>query len=415
MASEGTVGRRGSAGFHRISGGKLTRRAAPVKPKKRGSTGAQSKGKSPAVCPLQCPGGPTAAGGLVLERRATTSGLATNAMQPINSINSMNATSLKTAAITIAMVLVMSAPWAAPLRVERGKPQTRARAHQPTVWDKATEAVFFDDAFTTLEGDRPDFAAATVGPAAMAAPAATATQSAAGTAGGFKWSRLVSPDTLADEIKDNNTRLAAAVASASDFKGGGYDEARIGFSAIALAFAVIAEYDGDVRWRKDAEQVRDLFARVAANCKVGTAQSFAEAKARVDDLAALVEGSGVEAKADREGDFAWSQVAGRPALMGRLESADGVTAAATASKEEFSKQVEKFLHDVEMVAVIGEVIQRPAYEYHDDDTYRAHAASMRDAAIRAREAALKDDYDAARTAVGTLKKTCDACHGDYRG
>ena len=41
--------------------------------------------------------------------------------------------------------------------------------------------------------------------------------------------------------------------------------------------------------------------------------------------------------------------------------------------------------------------------------------AMRDAAIKARDAALKSDYDAARTAVGVLKKSCDSCHGDYRG
>jgi hypothetical protein len=205
------------------------------------------------------------------------------------------------------------------------------------------------------------------------------------------------------------------VASVSDFKGGGYDEARVGFSTIALAFAVTAEHDGDVRWKKDAEQARDLFARVGANCKVGTTQSFAEAKARVDDLATLLDGSPIEATAEREDDFTWSQVAGRPALMARLETADELMAASIASKDDFTKQVEKLLHEAELVATIGEAIQRPDYEYHDDDTYRGYAAAMRDAAIKARDAALKSDYDAARTAVGVLKKSCDSCHGDYRG
>jgi hypothetical protein len=210
-------------------------------------------------------------------------------------------------------------------------------------------------------------------------------------------------------------RVAAAVASVSDFKGGGYDEARVGFSTIALAFAVTAEHDGDVRWKKDAEQARDLFARVGANCKVGTTQSFAEAKARVDDLATLLDGSPIEATAEREDDFKWSHVAGRPALMARLETADELMAASIASKDDFTKQVEKLLHEAELVAAIGEAIQRPDYEYHDDDTYRGYAAAMRDAAVKAREAALKSDYDAARTAVGVLKKSCDSCHGDYRG
>ena len=39
---------------------------------------------------------------------------------------------------------------------------------------------------------------------------------------------------------------------------------------------------------------------------------------------------------------------------------------------------------------------------------------MRDAAVKARAAVQKSDYDAARTAVGEIKKSCDACHGDYR-
>jgi hypothetical protein len=295
----------------------------------------------------------------------------------------------------------------------RRSPAESVRARPPATWDKATETAFFDDAFATLEGERPRFDdgrdSQNQGGAAPAPP------SPDDSGDGFMWSAVVSPDTLTDEIKDMKARVDAAVASASDFKGGGYDDARVGFSAIALAFAVIAAHDGDVRWKKDAQQARDLFARVGANCKVGTAQSFAEAKARVADLGTLLDGGSIEASAVREDDFKWSQVAGRPALMARLEMADALVAAAVASKDDFTKQAEKLLHETEMIATIGEVIQRPDYEYHDDDTYRGHAAAMRDAAIQARDAAAKNDYEAARTAVGALKKSCDTCHGDYRG
>lgn len=305
---------------------------------------------------------------------------------------------------------------AAPGRIQRRSPAETARVRPPATWDKATESVFFDDAFTTLEGDRPDFATtATTSRTVPDNTSSTAVPSAGGSEDGFRWSTLISPDTLADEIKDMKARVATAVASASDFKGGGYDDARVGFSTVALAFAVIAAHDGDVRWKNEAARARDLFARVGANCKVGTAQSFAEAKARVDDLATLLDGGSIEATADREDDFTWSQVAGRPALMARLEAADAIAAAAVASKDDFTKQLEKLLHEAEMIAAIGEVIQRPDYEYHDDETYRGYAAAMRDAAIQARDAAAKNDYDAARTAVGALKKSCDSCHGDYRG
>jgi hypothetical protein len=321
-----------------------------------------------------------------------------------------------------ALALWASQATAAP---RRRAPAESVRARPPASWDKATETAFFADAFATLEGERPAFASGHdsrrpgetggQGHAGGRGDARPAAASPDDSGDGFVWSALVSPDTLADEIKDMKARVDAAVASASDFKGGGYDDARVGFSAIALAFAVIDAHDGDARWKKDAQQARDLFARVGANCKVGTAQSFAEAKARVADLGTLLDGGSIEASAERDDDFKWSQVAGRPALMARLETADALVAAAVASKDDFKKQAEKLLHETEMIATIGEVIQRPDYEYHDDDTYRGYAAAMRDAAVQARDAAAKNDYDAARTAVGALKKSCDACHGDYRG
>ena len=293
------------------------------------------------------------------------------------------------------------------------RPRERQRAKPPAkAWDKTSKSAFFDDAFATLEGERPDFAAASA--ARAAGRTGTPAAAAGGEEGGFRWSTLVSPDTLTDEVKEQRKIVVASIASASEFKGGGYDKARESFSAIALVFGVTAAHDGDVRWKKDAENARDLFARVGFNCKVGTDGSFAEAKARAADLDALLDGGAPGKKADREEDFAWSQVAARPALMSRLEVAEQTAGGIVASKGDFEKQLDALLREVEIVAAIGEVIQQKDFEYSDDDTYRAYAAAMRDAAVRARDAARKSDYDAVRTAVGDLKKSCDACHGDYR-
>jgi hypothetical protein len=288
------------------------------------------------------------------------------------------------------------------------------RAKPPAAnWGKPSLKPFEEDAFAELQGERPDFSRAAARPAAPESGPAGAAD--APDTGSFKWSALVSEETLTDEVKDMKTTLAAAVASQSDFKGGGYDSAREAFSAVALVFGVIANYDGEIRWKKDAETARDLFARVGFNCKVGTDPSFNESKQRFADLESLLDGSSPKSRADREDDFRWSQVAARPALMSRLESADAALAAAGASQGEFNRSLEKLLHDAEIVAVIGEVIRQPDYEYHDDDTYLGYAAAMRDAAVRVREAVKKKDYEAARAGLGELKKSCDACHGDYRG
>lgn len=298
-------------------------------------------------------------------------------------------------------------------REGRSALQPIRRAKPPaSAWDRTTTKIFVDDAFAELDGERPDFVAATKPSATAGASQSGAATSPA--AGGFKWSALASEDTLTDEIKDMKAVLTGVVASQSDFKGGGYDKAREAFSAVALAFGVIAAYDQEIRWRKDAETARDLFARVGSNCKVGTDQSFNESKLRVVDLESLLDGNSPSSRADREDDFRWSQVAGRPALMSRLEAADATLAAAGASKADFDKAMERVVRDAEIVALIGQVIQQADYEFYDDDTYRGYASAMRDAALRVRDAAKKKDYETARSALGELKKSCDSCHGDYR-
>ena len=295
---------------------------------------------------------------------------------------------------------------------DRGATKPRKRAAPPARFDKATTSTFFDDAFTTLQGTRPRFEAGGRGPVASGAVAQPTTGDP--TAGGFLWSKIVSEETLTDEVKDRKADVATAVANPSDFKGGGYDQAREAFSSIAMAFGVIAAYDEDIRWKKDAATARDLFARVGINCKVGTDQSHAESKARLEDLETMLEGGRPEGKADRDEDFRWSQVAARPALMNRLETAEQVIGAAMASRGDFDRTIDRIRHDAEIVAMIGEAIQQPDFEYHDDDSYRGYAGAMRDAAVRIREACGKKDYEAARAAASELKKSCDACHGDYR-
>ena len=296
-----------------------------------------------------------------------------------------------------------------------GRDRPRQRATPPaTSWDKGTAGTFFDDAFGVLQGPRPAFAA----PAASGGSAATAPAPAGlsepASPGGYAWSALVSEETLTDEIKDMKGLVTAAAAQPSDFKGGGYEKARAAFSSLALSFGVIAAYDQTIRWKKDAATARDLFARVGFNCKVGTDQSFKETTARIADLETLLDGGTPQAPADRDEDFRWDQVAARPALMTRLEDAETAISAGLASSADFGRDLDRILHDAEMVAVIGEAIQQPNFEYHDDDTYRGHAAAMRDAAVRIRDACRKKDYDTARAAASELKKSCDACHGDYR-
>jgi len=290
----------------------------------------------------------------------------------------------------------------------RSRPSESRRSRPPAgAWDKVTAETFLPDAFSTLDGPRPSFQPSPVGP-----PADGATNSPAAA---VRWSALVSPDTLTDEVKDAKASLDDVCRNAGTFKGGGFDAARASFGALAVAFGVIDAYDGDVRWKKNAAVARDLFARAGLTCVAGTDDAYAEAKARLEDLAAMFDGRAPAATADRSADFRWSEAASRPTLMVRLEQAFDAMRPTVASAADFERKRGDLLHAAEIVAVLGEIIQQPDFADHDDDTYRGYSSAMRDAAGAARAACERKDYDAARAAVGRIEKACADCHGDYRG
>ena len=73
--------------------------------------------------------------------------------------------------------------------------------------------------------------------------------------------------------------------------------ARQDFTVLALLFAIINDYDAQVRWKNDAPALRDAFSRAAGNCKTGSPQAYAEAKLRKDDLTDVVGGNAFVATA----------------------------------------------------------------------------------------------------------------------
>ncbi len=284
----------------------------------------------------------------------------------------------------------------------------RTRATPPVSWSSAVSSQFFPDAFAVLEGPRPDFSAV-----AESASQPNADSGMGGdTVSSGTWSSYVSGDTLADEIKTMKLEIDKIVAKKRDFTGGGYQDARNAFSSIAAAFGVISVYSGDVRWKESAARARDRFAAAANECSQGNDQTFAVATQAAEDLQKLISGSRLDGPVANT--VAWNRIAARSPLMTRLERAEKGLAEVSASEAAFAKDPERFLHEAEIVAMIGEFIQQPDFEDFDDDTYREYASTMRNAAVQAAAATKKGDFATAQSAVSALRKSCDTCHGDYR-
>jgi len=305
------------------------------------------------------------------------------------------------------LAIGLAATVASALLAAGGAPQKRAK---PPQWDKSVRGIFFDDARQKLVGPRPDYGQAAQ---TVATPAESGDEPPrAGTS--FAWSKLIAAEVLEDQIKSLQSAVNATVQTPSPFKGGGYKDARRQFTELAVLFGIVHEFDGEVRWQQQAAGIRDAMARSGFNCKVGTDASFKEARARKDDLENLVRGNPIAAAAG-EPQAKWDKVAGRPPLMQRLEQCrDQTLLPLTANSADFGKNRHKLAHEAQIVAALAEVIQRDGFEFADDEGYLSQARAMRDGAVAVAEAARQKNYDAARTGVAILAKSCDECHAGYR-
>ncbi len=294
--------------------------------------------------------------------------------------------------------------------VQHGHAAPPARRARPPQFSKSIRDAFFPDAREKLVGTRPEAAASQ--PVASNAPGAAPVTSAAGPAG--KWSQFIAAEAVEDEIKAQQIKLAEVMQNASRFKGGDYQQARVHLSVLAAMLAIVAEYDGRIRWQDEAPALRDMVARAGLNCKVGTDASYKEAKLRSDEVQLLVRGGTLNLDKPAA-EVAWPQVAGRSPLMKRLEQAQQeCLAPATASQAAFERDAETLLHESQLVAALADIIGREGYEFADDETYLEYAATMRQQALLLRDAVRSGNYEQARSAAGELGKSCTNCHEGYR-
>jgi hypothetical protein len=280
------------------------------------------------------------------------------------------------------------------------------RAAPPTFTDADLEP-FFPDAREALVGERP-----------TAAGVERNSAQPAGANGGqdnaFRWSDIIDAEALDTEVKRIASRLAAPLANPAAFKSDGHNACRAEFAWLAALFAVIEDYDGEVRWQRDAGALREAFARASANARVASDQSYTEATRRRDELADVIRGSqlGGEEPPPLE---KWSALAERKLLMQRMQRAlqEGVNPR-LANDREFAGAAADVQQEAQVLALLAELIRREDYEFWDDETFRTYSQDLGNAAADLSQAAADGNYEAARAAVGRVSQSCAACHDGYR-
>ncbi len=286
------------------------------------------------------------------------------------------------------------------------------RAPAPKFSSDSFRDLFFVEVDEAIRGDRPRIGEGSVDASASSPAAPSKREDQPVQASGL--TTLISPQSLEDEIKRLRLELQSRVTTPAAFKSGEFQSARVGLTALASLFAVIAEHQGEVRWKADAAAARDLLARTASNCKSGSSQVYNEVKLRKIDLEDLVSGSGLgNRQAEPRND--WSLVADRVPLMTYAESIfEGPLKEGTQNAAALQSDPDRVRRSAELLAVVGFILGQDGLADADDDDYAAFCKQMIEAAGQIGGAARQGDAEAVFKAVGTLSQVCARCHEAYR-
>ena len=271
--------------------------------------------------------------------------------------------------------------------------------------------IYFDDIFAeALAGNRPQPASNSKNlDGEPAGDAATATADAAG----YRWSGIVSRESVEDEVKRLNQQLQRSITTPSGFNSQA-QRARQQFSLLSMLFAIIRQYDKDVRWKEFGPTAQASFADAARQARTPSRQSFQIALNAKADLNTLVRGGSIPLSQNST-PVNWPDVIGRRATMVRLEKASRETLKNLISdKATFDSNKDRVKREAELIAAIGKVLVQRDMDDAEDDGYVDFSKAMTAAARQLAFAAENGEFDSATASLNRIEQSCSNCHAEWR-
>jgi len=181
-----------------------------------------------------------------------------------------------------------------------------------------------------------------------------------------------------------------------------------------MLFAIIGEFDQEIRWKADAAGARDAMADASSNCNTGSPAVLEQVRRRAADLGRLIEGMPLSEKG-RTAENVWGDTCERTLLMRRMDTALKKTIRdATTDQQTFSDGADVAAREGELFAAIADVLRKPGMSDGEDGAYQAFAEQLKTASRDLRDAARAKDLDRTVAAVGSIDAACNACHGRFR-
>lgn len=238
----------------------------------------------------------------------------------------------------------------------------------------------------------------------------------AGTPGGPEsdpWSQIIDAAVIEDEVKSLQQQLNALVTTPVVFQTK-FNEVNHRFWMLSMLFAIIRQYDGQVRWDQHAPTAQVLFQQAAVASRTGTLKGFQYCKSRKEDLELLVRGGSIAADDNVDPNVDWETAADRSPIMVQLEMANDALKRMTSNASEFQANAERIFHHSNLVAAMAKVILQSGMPESEEESYAEFSIAMQTAALQLKSSVKNNDFAAALSAANAVSQSCADCHAQWR-
>ena len=285
------------------------------------------------------------------------------------------------------------------------------RVARPNFDETDYSDVYFDNVADGLVGKRPASSAESTSIASNSANSSTGESGTPTTQ--FSWSAVISGPTLEDEVKSLVKKLNETLTTPVKFRTS-YNDVNQTFAELSLCFAVIRQFDDEVRWKSDAANALAAMQRAVVNSRTSTDKAYAYCNQRKFELTDLIRGESFPEIEKPSDEIDWSNVIDRSPAMVRLELSDQQLKQWTADESVFQENVDKILHESELVSTIATVIAMEGMDDTEDDGYLEFCTSMGTAANETVAAVKVNDYETASLSANLMSQSCSNCHEEWR-
>lgn len=234
---------------------------------------------------------------------------------------------------------------------------------------------------------------------------------------GTAWSRLMSAKEVQAEIAAIRTRLSEKLQTVGTYNRS-YLEIPADAASLSLLGFVAAQHEGDIPWKNNARSITALAGQIVEVATSSSARGRKSQKTNAERLVMiekLLEGqtqaANVEANDTR---LDYSEFAPYEHLMKRNDNAYRRLKSALQKPDDFASKAEQTTRELKLMALNASVLTAGDYGYEDDDEFAGYAASLRDGAIAAAEAAQAGNLKLLKQRTELMMKSCTQCHASYR-